>query len=212
MKSFENDLKMTDANMPSKSLKILLPILPKNLNNCYIYLKGFVSISKFEIVVYFVKYSKDKDLVWKGIKENGNVIYGLYNGTVTKLEKNTNNFPNYIVFKHNSAPQIKKLFLNNNKIDFTQNCILMLYEYEKIKNTGIVCESSEYIRELQILIQKNSICTSSNERSLQPVLKNPFWLSYTMFGQHIVNCINLVYWLLISLKKDKKVSITMYFT
>lgn len=113
-----------------------------------------MSISKFEIVVYFVKYSKDKDLVWKGIKENGNVIYGLYNGTVTKLEKNTNNFPNYIVFKHNSAPQIKKLFLNNNKIDFTQNCILMLYEYEKIKNTGIICESSEYIRELQILIQR----------------------------------------------------------
>ncbi|XP_073945345.1 phosphatidylinositol glycan anchor biosynthesis class Q isoform X2 [Choristoneura fumiferana] len=192
--------------MPRKPLKILLPILPKNLKD-YIYLKGFLSISELEIVVYFVKYSIDKDLVWKGNREDRNVIYGLYNGTLTKLEKNTNNFPNFVVFKHHSAPQIKKIFLNNTKINFTENCIVMLYEYEKIKNTGILCESSEYIRELQMLIQKHSTCTGSNQRSFRPVIKNPFWLSYTMFGQHIVNCINLAYWLFISLKKDKKVSI-----
>ncbi|XP_063362044.1 phosphatidylinositol N-acetylglucosaminyltransferase subunit Q [Cydia amplana] len=187
--------------MLQRTIRIFLPAFLSNLKDT-IYLKGYYSFSENTIVVYFVEYSY---IEWKYSGNQEDVIYGFWNPT--KKEKNLDILKNIIVFNNQSHTPIKTVTIHGRPIDFTNNCILMLYEYHNIKHTEIQFKSNEELMHLQNLIQKHRNQLEIYEESYEPFFVPPFWLSYSMVGQHVSNYLNLAHWFLISVWRNKKISI-----
>lgn len=187
--------------MLQRTIRIFLPAFLSNLKDT-IYLKGYYSFSENTVIVYFVEYSYKE---WNNSKIQEDVIYGVWN--ITKKDKNPDIFKSIIVFNYLSHTPIKNITLLGRPMDFTNNCILMLYEYDKMKDTEIKFKSHEELMHLQSLIQKHRNQMEIYEESYKPFFVPPFWLSYSMVGQNVSNYLNLAHWFLISVWRNKKVSI-----
>ncbi|XP_047995409.1 phosphatidylinositol N-acetylglucosaminyltransferase subunit Q isoform X2 [Leguminivora glycinivorella] len=165
-------------------------------------LTGYYRFSGNTVLVYFVEHSY---IEWKDSRNQENIIYGFWN--ITKKDKNVDGFKNMIVFNCTSHTPIRNITIHGRPMDVTNNCILLFYEYDKIKHTEIKFHSNEELMHLQCLIQKDRNQMEMYEESYKPFFVPPSWLSYSMVGQHVSHYLNLAHWFLTSVWRNKKISI-----
>uniref|UniRef100_A0A1E1WQB3 Phosphatidylinositol N-acetylglucosaminyltransferase subunit Q n=1 Tax=Pectinophora gossypiella TaxID=13191 RepID=A0A1E1WQB3_PECGO len=186
----------------AQSIRIILPKF--NLNKPT-YFKGYVNISeKKELVIYITEYSINYKDITNEESDKDNVITGYCNACprhrgMDVVHKNT------LVLETREGLCVKKMTLNGKNVDKRDNCIIMLYDHEKFKCTETISDSMDYFSELQYLLKDES--NRLNICSFEPVLRTPYWLSSSMFIQHMLNYVNLVNWLISTVKRDKKVTI-----
>lgn len=189
--------------MPN-TIRILLPIFPDNLKD--VYFKGLVSVADdHTVTIYITKYTADIHLISEKQLKWDNVIYG-YCGNYLPKKVVERRFPNFLVIDQNTVLNINRLMLNGNKIDTKSSCILMLYDYDSIKDSQAICDTTDdYFMKLVHLIQDEHGLTNRTECST--VSSKLQWLTASMFLQHVYNYWILIDWLKCTIRRDKKVSI-----
>lgn len=184
----------------------MLPVFSINETNFF---KGyFYETKNGKVVIYITKYSKNESLIDEGIYENKNRIYGRC-GQFT--EPRSNSHKNYLELHPDSNKLLKMLTLNGAKIR-THDCVILLYDYDQVKESQIISsslDSEDYFATLQSLILKDCNDLAEKNKNCAPSLAYNGWLASSMFVQHTLNYINLLNWLKNSIKSDKKV-IKMY--
>ncbi|KAG6447140.1 hypothetical protein O3G_MSEX004762 [Manduca sexta] len=183
----------------SNSIKILFPIVPKECQEFYF--KGVVNNSEHAITVFITKYSTSTNLLFDLNEKTKNSICGYCSSNVSNKLMHMSNL---LVLDQCYPHRINKLVINGKRIN-TNNLVFMLYDYDVMKKSQIKLDDSDFL-DLQILIQNENGRT--NETS--PYISNlttPYWLTSSMFLQHILNYLNLARWLVITIRRDKKVSI-----
>ncbi|KAJ8728155.1 hypothetical protein PYW08_016540 [Mythimna loreyi] len=183
--------------MPS-SLRILLPILP--INSKEVFFKGYVTVLEDNCcTIYITKYTTNNE-VWSE-KQQENEIYGYCGNYLSK--KVFRRFTNFLIIEQNSL-KINKLLINGNQACTTSNCILMLYDYNSIKDSqAITVTKNNYFTKLVSLIQEEH--GELIEKDVKENIKTNQWLASSMFLQHVYNYWNLINWLISTIKRDKRV-------
>ncbi|XP_013199580.2 phosphatidylinositol N-acetylglucosaminyltransferase subunit Q [Amyelois transitella] len=186
------------------TIKIFLPVVPKPERD--VYFKGY--INKTELQSYTIsvnKYANNIDDLDDKNKLTNNVIYGQLCGYQSNMIDKCKGYSSWLLLEQKENLTIHRLFINGNEIQGTENCILMLYDYEKVVNSEYIDQNSDFYV-FQKTIRADYGC-AQEVSSYTPYLKIPDWLSSSMFIQHIVNYFNMLYWLVISLRKNKKIFI-----
>ncbi|KAH9633366.1 hypothetical protein HF086_004080 [Spodoptera exigua] len=184
----------------SSTVRILIPIFP--LDSKEIFFKGYVITSTGNnVTIYITKYA-NSDIVWSE-KQRENEIYGFCGAYLpTKV---SNQFSNFLDIEQNTTQKINKLQLNRKQVTTTANCILMLYDYNSIKDSQAITDSkNSYFTKLVNLIQEQNGDTVDKDDSNT---RNQQWLASSMFLQHVCNYWRLINWLINTLRKDKKVAV-----
>uniref|UniRef100_S4P5J0 Phosphatidylinositol N-acetylglucosaminyltransferase subunit Q n=1 Tax=Pararge aegeria TaxID=116150 RepID=S4P5J0_9NEOP len=102
-------------------------------------------------------------------------------------------------------PKLSSLVVNGGKIN-TENCIIMLYDYDKMKNSEKLDNSDCCFSTLQGFIQSES--RKFNIKTENKItLQSPSWLESSMFGQHVFNYVKLIKWLLNTVSTRRKITI-----
>lgn len=184
--------------MPT-TVRILLPIFPQNTKE--IYFKGYVDILDDTRTIYITKYTTNNEL-WTE-KQQENEIYGYCGDYLPK--KVSRRFLNFLDIEQNLTLIINKLLINGNQVNTTSNCILMLYDYNNIKDSQAITDTkNNYFSKLVNLIQEEH--GRNTEKHDKENIGNQPWLASSMFLQHIYNYWKLMNWLISTIKRDKKVS------
>lgn len=180
----------------------MFPIFPINSKEIT-YFKGYITITKVhETIIYITEYSTSSDLIKNPNNEN-NKISGYYSTNLHRKHEISSRTKNYLVIEQGRNLRINTLVLSGNKIEATDNCILMLYDYERMKHSEAMSDTYDYFYSLKTLLQDEP-CASKTD--FEPILLNPSKLSSSMFAQHLLNYLNLLVWLVQSIKGDRKVS------
>ncbi|KAF9424068.1 hypothetical protein HW555_000777 [Spodoptera exigua] len=184
----------------SSTVRILIPIFP--LDSKEIFFKGYVITSTDNnVTIYITKYA-NSDIVWSE-KQRENEIYGFCGAYLpTKV---SNQFSNFLDIEQNTTQKINKLQLNRKQVTTTANCILMLYDYNSIKDSQAITDSkNSYFTKLVNLIQEQNGDSVDKDDSNT---RNQQWLASSMFLQHVCNYWRLINWLINTLRRDKKVAV-----
>ncbi|CAH0701201.1 unnamed protein product [Spodoptera exigua] len=184
----------------SSTVRILIPIFP--LDSKEIFFKGYVITSTDNnVTIYITKYA-NSDIVWSE-KQRENEIYGFCGAYLpTKV---SNQFSNFLDIEQNTTQKINKLQLNRKQVTTTANCILMLYDYNSIKDSQAITDSkNSYFTKLVNLIQEQNGDTIDKD---DLNTRNQEWLASSMFLQHVCNYWRLINWLINTLWRDKKVAV-----
>nr|XP_026488206.1 phosphatidylinositol N-acetylglucosaminyltransferase subunit Q [Vanessa tameamea] len=181
-------------------IRILLPVLP-NDNKDFFY-KGYIDNSDHNCVTIFITAYANSPKIFKTKPLKENIIYGCSSDNV--FDKKHMKIENWLITNRNEYPQINSLIING-KPKTDADCILMLYDYNKVRNSETISNSDDYFSTLQGLIHKdagnhcNKVCESS--------FKNNNWFTSSMLVQHVYNYIYLLKWLWKSVRNKKRVSI-----
>ncbi|XP_053607219.1 phosphatidylinositol N-acetylglucosaminyltransferase subunit Q isoform X2 [Plodia interpunctella] len=187
------------------SIRIFLPAISKPLKD--VYFKGFI-INAAELQTYticVIKYANNVDDLIDGHNEAQEIIYGQLCAHQSKIVDENKKYRNWLLLEQKEIPMINNLIIHGNKIENTENCIIMLYDYEKTVNSEFIDQSGEFYDFQKIV--KAEYGFTQVVTNYTPFLRIPDWLSSSMFIQHIVNYINMFYWLVMSIRKDKKIFI-----
>ncbi|CAH0723400.1 unnamed protein product, partial [Brenthis ino] len=180
-------------------IKILLPILPVNMKKAFI--KGYIrSLEENCLTIFITTFSEDKDIL--KIKDlNDDIIHGYY-GSISSKRK----FDNFssIIIDQNGYPY--SIIINGLERIQTVNSIIILYDFKKVQNSVTINANNGCFSILQDLIHKGNKGTCDINKH-DPVLQSPSLLASTMFGQHIYNYVQLLKWLLYTIKNKEQVSI-----
>lgn len=178
--------------MPT-TVRILLPIFPQKSKE--IFFKGYVE----DRTIYITKYASNNEL-WSE-KQQENEIYGYCGEYLPK--KASRRFLNFLDIEQNFKLKINKLLINGNQVNATSSCILMLYDYNSIRDSQAFTDTkNNFFTNLVHLIQDEH--GKSIEKDYRENISNQQWLA-SMFLQHIYNYWKLINWLISTIKKDKKV-------
>lgn len=179
-------------------LRIFVPLFQGDCNE--IYFKGCTSgSSDSTFTIYLTKSVSKAEIVTEKLPRKSSAIYGYCGDGVPKEFSRSSR----MIFLNKERNQLRKLVIDG-QLKSTNNSIIMYYEYDKIRDSQTITESAD-ISTLQDLIHKeNGI--AQNKGSCVPSIKIPYWISSSMFLQHICNYFNLMKWLTDSVKKDNKVS------
>lgn len=178
--------------------KILLPEVP----SAEVFLRGQIWIADKDLKIIFItNYSASNEIL--GVNnhcDKENIIYGYYGN-----QKNLNeNYSNSLIIENFQYPKLSSLILNGVNKN-TENYILILYDYNKMKTSETLGTDDWCFSTLQALIQKEcgqvNITTENKEFS-----PGPPWLESSMFGKHAHNYMQLLKWLFNSLRTRRKVS------
>lgn len=182
----------------SSTVRILIPIFP--LDSKEIFFKGYITTSNDNnVTIYITKYD-NSDIVWPA-KQRENEIYGYCGEYLPK--KVSNRFSNFLDIEQNTTLKINKIQLNGKQVITTTSCILMLYDYNSIKDSQAITDSkNSYFTKLVNLIQEEHGLVNKDDTNIS----NQQWLASSMFLQHICNYWRLLRWLISTLRRDKKVS------
>ncbi|XP_028171795.1 phosphatidylinositol N-acetylglucosaminyltransferase subunit Q [Ostrinia furnacalis] len=190
------------------SVQILLPSISNTSD--VIYYKGYVNFkSDTKVTIYFIKFSENsKTLLEDSDKDMKNIIYGCYSedGIHSSTFNKSRNYNKLIISNQSGELYIKKLFINGNAIDAKDKCLIVFYDLNTIRESEVEWEYSDELSKLQQLV-----LSENRQPESQPYdatkLSCPIWFSSSMFIQHVINYFNVMKWLLITIKRDKKVSI-----
>lgn len=182
-------------------IRIFIPVFRDKNNE--IYFKGYISgFSESPITIYLTKFGSKTEIVKEKLPKKSNAIYGYCGDGVPK---EFNRSPSSILF-NKERTQLKKLVIDG-QLKSTSNTIIMYYDYDKVRDSQTITESAD-ISKLQELIHKQN-GLSQNKMSNVQSIKILYWLSSSMFLQHICNYLNLVKWLM-GIVKNSKVSTSSY--
>lgn len=183
----------------SSTVRILIPIFP--LDSKEIFFKGYITTSNDNnVTIYITKYANG-DIVWPA-KQRENEIYGYCGEYLPK--KVSNRFSNFLDIEQNTTLKINKIQLNGKQVITTTSCILMLYDYNSIKDSQAITDSkNSYFTKLVNLIQEEHGLVNKDDTNIS----NQQWLASSMFLQHICNYWRLLRWLISTLRRDKKVAV-----
>lgn len=188
-------------------IRIMFPTFPVN-NKEIIYFSGYLTVTELhETIIYITETSLNPDLVKH--QSNDNNICGYCSTNLHRKHKISSRTKNYLVIEQGRTLRINTLLLNGKKIEATENCILMLYEYERMKHSEAMSDTADYFFNLKTLLLDEP-CAMKTE--FEPILLQTVKLSSSMFAQHLLNYLNLLVWLVQSVKGDRKVSTLNYTT
>lgn len=188
-----------------KPIRIMCPTFPVN-NKEITYFTGYLTITDVhETIIYITEFSPSPDIV----KNEGNDICGYYSTNLHRKHKISSTTKNYLVIEQGRTLRINTLLLNGKKIEATDNCILMLYDYERMKHSEAMSDTADYFFNLKTLLQDEPCGLKTD---FEPILLQTWKLSSSMFAQHLLNYFNLLVWLVQSVKGDRKVSRRDYTT
>lgn len=185
----------------SRPITIILPIFPFDSKN--VYFKGYVASSERKLTLCITKFGNNIESLKKYNDRSKNTIYGFCGETVKKLNEVTN-YVNWLSLHRKQGLNVNQLIIDDKMIHSIDDCIIILYDHEKILNSEAIGECGDFI-ELKDMVQRD-YGISPDVTKYDPILKIPCWLSSSMFIQHILNYMNVLYWLMVSIKRDKKVS------
>lgn len=190
------------------SVRILIPCLPLEKE---IFFRGYVFVcGQNELIIYIINYFTKSDKLFDLRISSKELIYG-YCGTNLPLKK-FRQTDNYLLITQNelNIPQLKKLIILKNQINVTNNCIFVLYDLNTVKESQIKSNKNDYFAQLRRYIHKDS--GKQNEQFVyNPLFQNNSWSSSSMFLQYMLNYINLLVWLLTTLKSETRVSFLLKF-
>ncbi|XP_013169238.1 PREDICTED: phosphatidylinositol N-acetylglucosaminyltransferase subunit Q [Papilio xuthus] len=186
------------------SLRLILPIKPKS-ENSEIYFKGYIQTNKDNLTtIYVTKCSKSYALFEETSIKADNAIYGYYSNDETRKFK-FKPFTNCLIISDQICPQIQYLSIDGRKIKNIDSCIIISYDPHSIKNSETLKECNDFIFELQTLV-RNDYREDQNRTDYEATLQNPSWLVSSMFIQHVFNYLNMIIWLIISIRRNRKIS------
>lgn len=189
----------------SQSIKIFLPIVPENVQLIY---KGYVcNKDQREIIIYITEYTTNYSNLAEQ-KNSANTILGYYKNKFCEL-KIDSNFTSYFVLEKDKKLQFNTLIIDGKHIDVNDNIIVLLYDYNRIKNSEALDDSDEYFSKLQFLMRDDT--DRSPNTSYKPFVRCPNWFTSSMFVQHFLNYLNLINWLVNTIRREKKVSIYYFY-
>lgn len=187
------------------SLRLILPVEPKS-ENTEIYFKGYIKSNNDNLTtIYITKYSKSTALFEETVTKTDSIIYGYYSN-FEKHKFKFKSFTNCLIINDQVCPQIQYLSIGGKKINDVDNCIIIYYDHHAIKNSETLSESNDYIFELQTLV-RNDYREERNRTDYEATFKNPSWLASSMFIQHVFNYLNMIIWLITSIRRNRKVSL-----
>ncbi|KAL0893068.1 hypothetical protein ABMA27_014713 [Loxostege sticticalis] len=189
------------------SVQIILPFIPKAKNT--IYFKGYVNfLTNSKVTIYITKFSENSEILTeKSKKESKDTIYGVYtDGSQISVSNKSKNYVNFIILNQLDELHVTKLILNGYEVDFKDNFILVLYDYNKIRESEVEWEYCDNLSKLQNLILSENDRPQSQD-SYVSILTCPVWLTASMFIQHIINYFNVIKWLIFTMRTDRKISI-----
>ncbi|XP_026317540.1 phosphatidylinositol N-acetylglucosaminyltransferase subunit Q isoform X2 [Hyposmocoma kahamanoa] len=183
-------------------IRIMFPTFPIN-NKVITYFTGYLSITEVdETIIYITEYSTSPDLIKH--QSNDNTICGYCSTNLHRKHKISSRTKNYLVIEQGQSLQINKLLLSDRKIEATDNCIIMLYDYERMKHSEAMSDTADYFFNLKTLLQDEPCALKTD---FEPILMHTSKLSSSMFAQHLLNYFNILVWLVQSVKGNKKISI-----
>lgn len=178
-------------------VRIFIPTFRDNASE--IYFKGFSGDSSdSSLTIYLTKFGSEAEIGTEKRLRKSNVIYGYCGESLPKEYSRSASS----ILLNKQRTQLRQLVING-QYKSTENTIIMYYDYDKIRDSQTITESSD-ISKLQELIHKQN-GLSQNKMSYNPSMTIPYWISSSMFLQHICNYLNLVKWLMGTTKKDSKV-------
>ncbi|XP_050345972.1 phosphatidylinositol N-acetylglucosaminyltransferase subunit Q [Nymphalis io] len=181
-------------------VRILLPVLPNGDKD--IFYKGYFENSDQNCITIFITIYAHSPKIFKSNQIKENVIFGYSSDNV--FENKHMKTKNQLITDRKEYPQIKSLIIKG-KPKTDADYIIMLYDYNKVRNSETISNSDDYFLTLQGLIHKdagdrcNIFC--------EPSYMNNNWFTSSMFVQHAYNYIYLLKWLLNSVRNKGKVSI-----
>lgn len=179
-------------------LRVFIPVFPGNCNE--IYFKGFTSdTSDSSFTIYLTKFGSKAEIVTEKLHKKSRSIYG-YCGD--GIPKDFSRFSG-IILLNKERSQVTKLVIDG-QLKSTNNSIIMYYEYDKIRDSQTITESADILMLQDLIHKQNGV--SHNTINYVPSIKIPYWISSSMFLQHICNYWNLMKWFMGTVKKDNKVS------
>lgn len=196
--------------MMLQPIRIMVPSFPVT-NKEIIYFTGYLTVPEVhETIIYITEYSISPDLIKKrSIDDDNNNICGYYSTNLHRKHKISSRTKNYLVIEQGRTLRINTLLLNGKRIEATDECILMLYDYEQMKHSEAMSDTADYFFNLKTLLQDEPCALKPD---FEPILLQTLKLSSSMFAQHLLNYLNLLIWLVQSVKGDRKVSIMDYTT
>lgn len=182
-------------------VRILLPGLPQT--NKDVFFKGFIKVAdKNCLTIFITTYEINPNIIpLKRVSET--VIYGYRTDNLSENKFKRNE--SYLILNKNELPEIKCLVINGKKKTNT-DCIIMLYDYNKVCNSETISASEDYFSTLQTLIHKDLGDYSRNICD-EPTFTKGTWFTSSMFVQHMHNYIYLIRWLLCTVRNKRRVSI-----
>lgn len=183
----------------SNFTKILIPSGPCISKDKYI--AGSITYTCNTTTIYLTKICTESDVLSQKYADTAHTIYAYCGENMPKNK--FLKFPNNIIINENRT-LLKQLILDG-KSRTRNNIIIMQYDYTKIRDSETITETTDSsILQLQsIILEENGM--SRKRRPYKPSLEIPYWLASSMFLQHICNYLNLVKWLIDTVRRDKKV-------
>ncbi|XP_069358750.1 phosphatidylinositol N-acetylglucosaminyltransferase subunit Q [Maniola hyperantus] len=188
----------------SQVIKILLPEIPNEVGE--VFFKGHIKMTDQDCLTIFITtYSTSSKILAGKTVYKEKIIYGYHSNN--NLPKNIlKKFLNSFIVNKIQYPKLISLVLNGVKKKI-EDCIVMLYDYNKMKNSETLSTNDCCFSTLQGLIQGE--CGQSYYRTSEnkPRLQSLSWFESSMFGQHVYNYVILIKWLLNTVKSKRKVTI-----
>lgn len=182
-------------------IRIMFPTFPIN-NKEITYFTGHLSITEVhETIIYITEFSVSPEFIKN--QSNDNNICGYCSTNLNRKHKTSNRTKNYLVMEQGQTLRINTLLIDGKKIEATENCIVMLYDYERMKHSEAMSDTADYFFNLKTLLQDEPCALKTD---FEPILLQTLKLSSSMFTQHLLNYFNLLVWLFQSVKGDRKVS------
>lgn len=182
----------------SKSIKIFIPLYARNPEE--VYFVGHLVSSYNTTTIYLTKSCTGCELP-HNISVKYLSVYA-YCGENFINEKFLNIQNNIIINKDRTI--LKQLTLNGQP-QTTSDIIILQYDYTKMRDSQTITDTADAsILHLQkTILEENGLSQKFKKHS--QFFKIPYWLACSMFLQHICNYLNLVKWLMDSVRRDKKV-------
>ncbi|XP_041978753.1 phosphatidylinositol N-acetylglucosaminyltransferase subunit Q [Aricia agestis] len=185
------------------SIKIFLPVFPKEKHAL---LKGYITRKDNSIDIYITKvYFDFPSFQANGCEEN-NIFYGYYYANNSDKTKYTWNDDFFVIENMAGSFGVKKCIINGVSINLCDQIVLLLYDYDTVNSSEAVFTSEDFMSSLKHYVRKDS-SASENTSKYYELCHCPSWLAASMFAKHIFNSINLVFWLVTSVKRKNKISI-----
>ncbi|KOB74530.1 Phosphatidylinositol N-acetylglucosaminyltransferase subunit Q, partial [Operophtera brumata] len=159
-------------------VRIFIPAFRDNVSE--IYFKGFTGGSSgSSLTIYLTEFSSKAEIVTEKCHRKSNAIYGYCgDGVPREYSKSTSR-----ILLNKERTQLRQLVING-QYKPINNTIIMYYDYDKIRDSQTITDSSD-ISKLQDFIHKEN-GLSQNKMSYVPSITIPYWISSSMFLQHIL--------------------------
>ncbi|CAK1596160.1 unnamed protein product [Parnassius mnemosyne] len=184
------------------SIRILFPLV-HNIEED-IYFKGYIKICDDNLItIYITKYST-RNIFLEENDKGDDFIYG-YCSCNPKFKRKWKRPVNFLILCNLLYPQVQEISIRGKEINIYDNYIIILYDHYVIRNSETLNECNDFISKLQNLVRSDHK-EEYYGAVYVPTFRNPSWLVPSMFMQHACNYLNMLIWLILSIGRNRKVS------